>query len=209
MAIALAGVVPAAAQAVHSFGVGAGGVWPRGFDARVDGDVLVENLSSSEPLLFDIGRFRGGQVFGEWNVAFNDRVEVSGGLSFYQRTVPSVYRDLVNDAGFEIAQDLKLRMAPITGIVRFLPAGRPSEFQPYIGAGVAAINWRYSEAGEFVDENFDIFAARFVETGTSLGAVFVLGARVPIEGDIYGLTLEYRYIRGQGDTGGLQNGFLG
>jgi hypothetical protein len=69
-----AGVAPAAAQAVHSLSVAGGWVWPRGFDARVDGDVLVANLSSEEPLLFDIGRFKGGQILGEWNVTFNDRV---------------------------------------------------------------------------------------------------------------------------------------
>jgi len=113
------------------------------------------------------------------------------------------------ETGLPIAQDLKLRMVPVTGIVRFLPAGRASTFQPYVGAGLAAINWRYSESGEFVDENFDIFVARFSETGTSLGAVFVLGGRIPIDGDIYGLTLEYRHIWGEGDTGGIANGFLG
>jgi hypothetical protein len=201
---------PASAQVVQSLNVGGGWVWPRGFDSRVDGDVLIANLSDSEPLLFDIQRFRGGQLFGEWNVAFGNHVEVSGGFSYYQRTVPSVYRDLVNDNGFEIAQKLKLRMMPITGIVRFLPIGEPSEFQPYVGGGLAVINWRYSEAGEFVDTtDYSVFAARFVESSTDLGAVFVVGARVPIDGDVYGLTLEYRYQWGQGDTGGFENGFLG
>ncbi len=201
---------PASAQVVHSLNVGGGGFWPRGFDARVDGDVLIENLSSGEPLLFEIGKFRGGQVFGEWNVVFDDRVEVSGGIGFYQRSVPSVYRDLINDNGFEIAQDLKLRMIPITGIVRFLPVGRPSEFQPYVGGGLTVVNWRYSEAGEFVDTtDFSVFAARYVQKSTDVGAVFVLGARVPIGGDIYGLTLEYRHQWVTGDTGGIDNGFLG
>jgi len=201
---------PASAQMVQSFNVGGGWVFPRGFDSRVDGDTLVANLSSSEPLLFDIKDFRGGQIFGEWNVAFTDRVEFSGGLGYYQRTTPSVYRDLVNENGFEIAQDLKLRMVPITGIVRFLPVGRPSDFQPYVGVGLAVVNWRYSEAGEFVDtSDFSIFADRFVESSTDVGPVFVLGARVPISGDIYGLTLEYRHQWVQGDTGGIDNGFLG
>jgi len=209
-AVVLLAASTASAQVVQSLNVGGGWVWPRGFDSRIDGDVLIADLSSEDPLLFDIGRFRGGQIFGEWNVAFGDHVEVSGGLSYYQRTVPSVYRDLVNDNGFEIAQDLKLKMMPITGIVRFMPVGTASEFQPYVGGGLAIINWRYSEAGEFVDPtDFTIFAARYVASSTDLGAVFVLGARVPIDGDIYGLTLEYRYQWGQGDTGGIEKGFLG
>jgi hypothetical protein len=206
----LVAAAPASAQIVQSLNVGGGWVFPRGFDSRVDGDTLVANLSSSEPLLFDIKDFRGGQIFGEWNVALNERVEFSGGVSYYQRTVPSVYRDLVNEDGFEIEQDLKLRMIPITGIVRFLPIGRPSDFQPYVGAGLAVVNWRYSEAGEFVDtSDFSIFADRFVKSSTDLGGVFVLGARVPIDGDVYGLTLEYRHQWAQGDTGGIDNGFLG
>ena len=206
----LLAAAPASAQVVQSLNVGGGWVWPRGFDSRVEGDVLVADLSSSEPLLFDIDRFHGGQVFGEWNVAFGDHVEVSGGVSYYQRTVPSVYRDLVNDNGFEIAQDLKLRMVPITGIVRFLPVGDSSSFQPYVGAGLAIVNWRYSEAGEFVDTtDYSVYAARYVQSSTDLGGVFVVGARVPIDGDIYGLTLEYRYQWAQGDTGGFENGFLG
>jgi len=210
MAVIALSASTASAQIVQSLNVGGGWVWPRGFDARVDGDVLIADLSSSDPLLFDLDRFHGGQVFGEWNVAFGDHVEVSGGVSYYQRTVPSVYRELVNESGFEIAQELKLRMVPVTGIVRFLPVGSPSEFQPYVGIGVSVINWRYSEAGEFVDPtDYTIYAARYVESSTDIGTVFVAGARIPIDGDIYGLTLEYRYQWGVGDTGGIENGFLG
>jgi hypothetical protein len=213
LGLALAALVVAApdrAQVVHSLHLGAGGFFPRGFDARVAGDTLVENLSNSEPLAFDIRDFRGAQVFGEWNVAFGDRVEVGAGLGFYSKGVPSIYRDLVNEDGFEIEQDLKLRIVPLTAIVRFLPVGRPSEIQPYVGAGLAVLNWRYSESGEFVDTtDFSIFAARFVETGNALGGVVVGGVRIPLGGDIYGLTLEGRYLWGQGETGGLDNGFLG
>ncbi len=208
--LVLAAAAPASAQVVQSLNVGGGWVWPRGFDSRVDGDVLIANLSDFEPLLFDLDEFHGGQVFGEWNVAFSPYVEVSGGFSYYQQTVPSVYRDLVNENGFEIAQELKLRMMPITAMVRFLPVGDASSFQPYVGAGLAIVNWRYSEAGEFVDTfDYSVFAARYVESSTDLGAVFALGARIPIDGDIYGLTLEYRYQWAQGDTGGIENGFLG
>lgn len=209
--------VPASAQIVQSVNVGGGWIWPRGFESRVAGDTIVANLSSSDPLVFDIDWFDGGQVFGEWNVAFGDRLEVSGGISYYQQTVPSYYRDFFNDAtGFPVSQDLKLRMMPITGIVRFLPVGRPSSFQPYVGGGFAVVNWKYSEAGEFVatdectpDGGCPIFAASFVESSTDLGAVFVMGARVPIGGDIYGLTFEYRYQWAEGETGGIDNGFLG
>jgi hypothetical protein len=40
--------VPASAQVVHSLTIGAGIFWPRGFDQRVEGDVLVANLTQPE-----------------------------------------------------------------------------------------------------------------------------------------------------------------
>ena len=42
-------------------------------------------------------------------------------------------------------------MVPISGVVRFLPFGQAGGFQPYVGGGVSAVNFRYSETGEFVD----------------------------------------------------------
>ena len=201
---------PASAQVVQSLHVGVGGFFPKGFDARVEGDVLVENLSVGEPLFFEIGDFRSGQVFGEWNVAFGDHIEVGAGIGYFQSTVPSVYEFLVNDDGSEIRQDLKLRVVPVTGIVRFLPVGSPDEVQPYVGVGISLLNWRYSEFGEFVDlADFSVFTDRFVATGSTPGTLLVYGVRIPIDGDIYGLTLEGRYQWGEGDTGGFDAGFLG
>jgi hypothetical protein len=201
---------PASAQVVQSLHVGAGGFFPRGFDARVEGDVLIENLTTVEPLFFEIGDFNSGLVLGEWNVAFGDHIEVGAGIGYFRRTVPSVYRDLINDDGREIEQELRLRVVPVTGIVRFLPVGSPDEFQPYVGIGVSLLNWRYSEVGEFVDlSDFSVFTARFKASGAAPGAVVVYGARIPIDGDIYGLTLEGRYQWGEGDTGGFDAGFLG
>lgn len=201
--------VPAAAQVVHSLHVGGGAFLPRGFDTRIEGDVLVENLSIEEPLLFDVNDFRGGQVFGEWQVGFGDHVEAAVGVGFYQRTVNSVYANLINDNGSEIEQDLKLRIVPVTALVRFLPFGRPGEVQPYVGAGISLLNWRYSESGEFVDlADFAVFRDRFNTTGSNAAPVVMGGVRVPIDGDIFGLTLEWRHQWGEGNTGGLENGFL-
>ena len=65
-----------------------------------------------------------------------------------------------------IAQELKLRMAPITATVRFLPLGRSGPVEPYIGGGVGFFNWKYSEVGEFVDfSDNSIFQARYRADG--------------------------------------------
>jgi hypothetical protein len=207
---------PASAQVVQSIQVGGGWFFPRGEDSRVVGDVLVANLTNkgtipgySDALLFDIGDFRSGNVVGEWNVTFGDRVEIGASLGYSSQSVPSVYQDFENANGFEIRQELKLRIVPVMGIVRFMPFGRAGTVQPYVGAGLGALNFRYSEAGEFVDpSNLDIFEARYTATGTTLGTALLGGVKLPLGGDIYGLNIEYRYQFGSGNTGGASNGFL-
>lgn len=212
--------VPAAAQVVHSLNIGAGLFMPRGFDSRTNGDVLVADLTQPEVLPgtsgsldFDIGDFRTASIFGEWNVAFGDRIEVGAGVAYMRRTVASRYLDLIHGerpARPEIEQDLKLRIVPVTGVVRFLPFGRAGSFQPYVGAGIGILNFRYSETGEFVDTtDFAIFEDRYVAKGTAVGPLLLGGMRMPIGGDIYGLTVEGRYQWGTGDTGGSNAGFLG
>src|SRR5690606_11082107 len=103
-------------------------------------------------------------------------IEVGGGVGFYQRTVPSIYADYVDEDGTEIDQDLKLRVIPVTAAVRFFPLSRDVGFQPYIGAGVAFNRRRYSETGEFLDFNDrSIFRVNFVDEGTKAGPRFLAG----------------------------------
>lgn len=206
MVLALGMAAPAAAQIVHSVGFGAGLFAPRGLDARDADDVLVENLNT---LSFDIKDFRGGQVYGEWNMTFSERVELSLSGGYYSRTTPSVYADYVNNDGSELEQDLRLRIVPISAVARFLPFGRAGQVQPYVGAGLSALRWRYSETGEFVDffDNFAVFRDRYVANGTTMAPVILGGLRLPLGGDVYALNTELRYQFGSGDLG-TDNGFL-
>lgn len=211
--------VPASAQVVHSLGLGAGLFTPRGFDTRVDGDVWVANLTQpdvlpgvSGSLTFDISKFKAMPVFGEWNMAFGNHIEVSAGIAYYQKKVRSRYLDLVNGAknNAEIEQDLRLRAIPVTGVVRFMPFGQAGGFQPYAGVGIAIVPFRYSETGEFVDtSDFAIFNDRYIATGTAVGPVLLGGLKMPLGGDIYALTIEGRYQFVDGPTGGNDAGFLG
>ena len=210
MVLALGIAAPAAAQVVHSVGVGAGLFTPRGFDARDVDDVWVENLTNPYRLAFDIKDFRGLQVNGEWNMTFSDRVELSLGAGYYSRTTPSVYADFIDERdNSEIEQDLRLRMVPLSAVVRFLPFGEAGNMQPYVGLGVSAIRWRYSEVGEFVDfdNNGEIFNDRYIANGTTVAPVILGGLRIPMGGDIYALNTELRYQFGNGDLGD-DNGFL-
>jgi hypothetical protein len=197
---------PASAQVFQGLQFGGGAFLPRQYDSRVAGDVLNEDLNS---LAFRISDFKSGQVFGEWLLAFGNHVEVAAGVGYYQGSAPSVYASLTHPDGSEIQQTLRLRTVPITGIVRFLPFGTPSHVQPYVGVGVAATRFRYTESGEFVDySDYSTFQNRYIATGTAVGPVVLGGLRVPIGGDIWGFTVEWRYTSATGTTGGAQNGFL-
>jgi opacity protein-like surface antigen len=192
----------------------------KGLDSRVNGDVLLNDLQVAEPLLFDVKDFNNAIIGGDWLVSIGRNLEASIGLGYYQRTVPSVYANLQNPDQSEIAQDLKLRTVPVTFTARLLPLGRGNAIEPYLGAGVTAIRWRYSEIGEFVEllvpgascdvggDNCRTFNARFVADGTAIGPVFIGGLRVPV-GDVFSIGGELRYQKVEGNTGGITNGFLG
>jgi opacity protein-like surface antigen len=179
----------------------------KGEDSRVDDDVLVADLSSAEALAFDIKDFSGWNVGGEWLIGMGDYLEAGVGVNFYQRTVPSVYADFEHPDGSEIAQDLKLRIIPISATVRFLPIGRAG-VTPYVGGGIGIFNWRYSEAGEFVDtRDFSTFRNQYVADGTSVGPVILGGVRFPI-GDLWTLGGEIRWQKAEG-KGLLDSELLG
>lgn len=180
----------------------------RGEDARVADDTLVINL---EGFAFDISDFNGAIVGGDWVFPLSDWLDGSIGASFYRRTVPSVYREFVHEGGAEIEQDLRLRMAPMTAMIRFLPTGRGGAIEPYVGGGITLVNWRYSEVGEFVDFEVDppdIFRNQYVANGNALGGVILAGLRAPVS-DVWLAGGEIRYQRVEADTDAATTGLLG
>lgn len=201
------GLTPAAADAQitrvtsndyrHAVGVTFGWFGAKGYDSRAAGDVLLANL---DYLAFDLDEFNTGTIGGEWLVGIGDYLEAGVGVGWQQATVPSVYRDLVNENGFEIVQEMKLRVVPVTATARFLPLGRKGGAQPYVGGGVAIQNWRYSEYGEFVDFTDDtIFNARYVADGTAVGPLLLVGLRAPVA-DAFLVGGEVRWVKGEGET---------
>ncbi len=179
----------------------------RGEDSRVAEDVLLADLFDVEPLAFEVKDFNSATFGAEWLFGLGDYLEGGVGASFYQRTVPSVYLDVVNNSGREIEQDLKLRIVPLTATVRFLPLGRGG-VEPYVGAGIGAFNWRYSEVGEFVDPvDSSIFADRYIAKGTAVGPVILGGIRVPVA-DVWNIGAEIRYQKAEGKNL-LDEDFLG
>lgn len=196
----------ASAQVVQSLNLNIGVFMPRGEDTRVANDVWLANLPVYR---FEVKDFTGGEVSGEWNFAFGNRVELGLGGAFYQRTIDTNYRDYTNKNGSEVQSKFKLRLTPLTGIIRILPFGTASTFQPYIGGGVGVVNWRYSEVGDFIDfnDNNNVYRARYTADGNTLAPVILAGFRAPVGGDVWAITLEGRYMRAEGDLN--TNDFLG
>src|SRR6185436_14805207 len=119
-----------------------------------------------------------------------------------------IYADFTHPGGAEIEQDLKLRVVPITATFRWLPIGHHDAFVPYVGGGVGIYRWQYTETGEFLDLQNNIFSDTFGADGTAIGPVVLGGVRVPIGSRGTGLGFEVCYQGGKGDLPSNQ-GFAG
>jgi opacity protein-like surface antigen len=204
----LIAVPTASAQQLINFHIG--GFTPRALDARPDDDALVRNndylSTTNQGRGIDIGQFNHVTVGGEWLFRVASHVEGGLGIGFYQRAVPTLYTDLVRPDGTDIEQTLKLRVVPFTATVRLLPFGADQPVQPYIGAGVGVYRWRYSETGQFVDFQNNIFTRNFVGSGSASGPTILGGIRAPFDSSAVGF--EIRYQSATGDLP-LDQGFDG
>jgi hypothetical protein len=196
LVLAVAAVVlsPAIVSAQQTLNFSVGGFVPRGEDGRGSDDVLVNNLDF---LAFNIKDFNGATVGAEWLTGLGDKFEAGLGLSFYQRSTPAVYLFDINSNGTEIEQDIKLRVIPFTATVRFLPMGHRNGVEPYIGAGVGVLSWRYSETGQFLATDRSIFRGNFVGKGTATGPVILGGIRFPL--GAWGAGFELRHQSAEGN----------
>jgi hypothetical protein len=194
LALVIGGAFAAPASAQQSFSFHIGGFNPRSEDARIPGDVLVNNLSF---LAFNIKDFRSASFGGEYLVGLGNVFEAGLGVGIQTRTVPTVYLEFVNANGTEIEQDLKLRVVPLSATIRFLPLGNRDAVTPYIGAGAGVFAWRYAETGEFLATDGSIFRGTFVGSGATAGPVILGGLRAPVGG--WDLGFEVRYQNAKGD----------
>jgi hypothetical protein len=195
---------PARAQSMM-FNFNVGYFTIRGVDARLaGGDIIASELhidpelhgSYVSALDFDIKRFNNATAGAEWLIKLGDFVEAGFGVSYYASSVASVSANYINQNGSEVAQTLRFRMVPFTGTIRFLPLGHNRAVEPYLGGGVAVINWRYSEVGDFVAGDESIFTAEYEGTGTNISPVILGGVRFPF--GRYSLGGEVRWQRGTG-----------
>jgi outer membrane protein W len=195
-ALVLGFAAPPVASAQQSLNLSIGGFSPRGEDGRTANDVLVNDLAFV-PLVFNIEDFRSLVLSADYLIGFGNNFEGGLGVGFQQRSVPTVYEDVVNNDGSEIEQTLKLRVIPFNATVRFLPLGRHSAVEPYIGAGVGVFRFRYSEAGQWVDRSDNsIFRGSFVGSGSTAGPMILGGIRAPFGNVAVGGELRYQSAKG-------------
>ncbi len=210
VALTLGFTVVPTASAQQAFSIYMGAFTPQGIDSRGSDDVLYQNstfLSTlNSPRGIDMNEFNGFTFGGEYLIGFGSNLEAGLGLGFYQKTTPVVYTDSVNANGQEIFQDIKLRVYPFTATVRFLPLGNRNPIQPYIGAGVGVYRWRYSETGQFIDSQNNIFVDSFVASGGAVGPVILGGVRFGM--GAFSVGGEIRYQDGKADLPADQ-GFAG
>ena len=178
----------------------------KGLESRVEDDVLLNNLQNAHPLLFEIDDFNSATFGAEYLYAIGPHFEAGVGVGYTQRTVPTIYEDLVRPNDVEIEQELKLKQVPVTFTGRVLLMPRGSAVEPYIGAGLIAIRYRYSEVGDFVDANGEIFPERYVAEGVAVGPTVFGGLRGAI--DRYTVGGELRWQKAEGKDL-YEKGFLG
>jgi hypothetical protein len=186
-------------------------------EGRVETDIL---LIEHADLVFDVNDFDGVAIGGELLVPIGNLFEAGVGVSYSQRTVPTVDERWVNSDGSRIPRDLGYRQFPVTLTVRVLPLGQSYSVQPYIGGGVALIVWGFSESGDWADRqpsdvrppdlprnepttlapDQSVFRGeRYLATGIATGTTALLGLRVTR--DAIALGVEGRYQRALGSFG--------
>ena len=196
LACAIAAVSAPVAQAQQTLNVSLGYVMlPT--EGRVETDVL---LIEHADLLFEVNDFNGRTIGVEWLMPVRDRFEVGLSVSYWQRTVATVHARLVNSDGSTVPRELGFRQLPVALTARVLPLGNRYRVQPYLGAGIALINWRFSESGDFVNVNEQRFRNEsYSAVGSAIGPVMLLGLRVA--GDTVAYGIEGRYSRARGSFG--------
>jgi hypothetical protein len=194
-------LAPSQGYAQQTVNISIGGFVPNGYGSRTRDDTgLSEDVLRSDLyfLAFNLHDFHRFQINGEYLVGIGNFLEAGLGVGYDEQTVPSVYAGLVNSNGTEITQSLKLRTTPFTATVRLLPLGRTHLIEPYVGGGVAIVNWRYTESGQWVDTTDNsIFVDSFTGSGTSVGPMILGGLRVPL--GIWGFGGEFRWQHVHGD----------
>jgi outer membrane protein W len=158
---------------------------------------------SHDNLTVGRGDFAGSTVSADAAFTLTPRLALQASAGYSGRTVPSEFRDWVDNNDLPIEQSSVLRRIPLTIGLRYylVPPGRslgrlawvPTRLAPYVGAGVGQVWYRFRQSGDFVDyQTLDVFnetleSSSWAPTGYgAVGLDYALNAKV-------GLVTEARY----------------
>jgi len=184
------------------FGAPHGSVTLRGGFARPSAGSDVFSFVQQH-LTLSRGDFAGGSFSTDVAINLSERLALEVGTGYSGRSVPSVYRDWVDNKDQEIAQTTALRRMPLTVGVRYYlsPTGRsisrlawvPTRVATYVAGGAGGTWYSFRQSGDFVDyQTLDVFGTTLKSSSwapTAYGAVGVdysMSART-------GLVAEARY----------------
>jgi hypothetical protein len=146
-----------------------------------------------------------------------DRVDVTFSAGEARRAAPSEFRKFVDNNDKPIEQITALRRVPLTVGVRYAltsPGERigrlawiPSRFTPWVGLGGGAMQYSFTQAGDFVDfQTLNVFARTFRSKGWTPMAFASVGADVSLT-ERFSLTGDVRYSAARAPLTGAFVGF--
>jgi hypothetical protein len=193
--LCLASSIPGSAQPQnHALQLRLGGFVPSG-----GGELWIDNEDVFTLQATDFSDFTWGLSFA---TALSNNVEVGMNVDWYDSTVTSAYRDYVDDLGYDISHDTRLRKVPLTLDFRLLPGGRYRKLSGgrralrpvfYLGGGGGLNLWQYEESGYFIDFGTDdVFWERFADSGVAWEAHAMTGLELPLNPG-FTVLLEGRY----------------
>jgi len=161
--------------------------------------------------------FYAPYIGGEIAVRLSERVDLALTAGFMQSEKDSEFRDWVDTNDLPIEQTTLLRTVPFVASAKYYlhdrgrTVGRfawvPNKFNPYVGAGVGVVSYRFEQMGDFVDfETLDIFYDRFISSGQT-GLLRLLGGASVSLANHFETSGELRYSMARDDMGSDFQGF--
>ncbi len=192
-----------------AFQVRLGGFFPDAdsdfWDDPIEGDGVF-NAFTLDDSDFNDGVFGFSLVNG-----FNNYFEAGFNVDFFDAENVSAVRGFVDQDGFPILHDSRLRMVPLSIDLRVLPTGRygargggrfVSRPVFYLGGGIGVTYWEYEEIGDFVDQTTDeIFFDRFIDSDWAFTTHALAGLEFPVA-PTWSLFFEGRYQWVDDEVGG-------
>ncbi len=141
------------------------------------------------------GDFQDVAVGLDYVWRFSSRSGLMLTFDHWEGDTTQAYRDYVDGGGGDIRHTTTVETSGIGAAWVYHLVDRPAPVSPYLGVGGGLVSWRLEEAGRFIDfttAQGEIFAARFVDEGTTLAWYALAGVEVGLS-PTWSLLVEARW----------------